>query len=292
MANPGTGNISQDFTASASRTDRIARSGFTIPEMLAVIAVIVIILSILLPSLSKAKLAAQAAICRSNLHQQAIALRVYVNESRGYLPGAHTGPGAAEQVMIWMPRIRRYVDNAVEIFNCPNAKTDYLWKKVYGSGLPARYGYEANEQRVANGSGRFNYGINDWGINETWVLPAGKHLGLGNHIDRSDNPGWEWGEIKAVRVKAPSNMVAIGDSIEDGVWDAVMDPSDRTSYQNEYPGNRHFGGLNIAFVDCHVEWMLQSDALIRPGSTGDQDRARRWNNDNEPHINEYVPYVP
>jgi prepilin-type N-terminal cleavage/methylation domain-containing protein len=43
--------------------------GFSIPEMLAVVAIIVIILSILLPNLSKSKAAAYDVMCKNNLHQ-------------------------------------------------------------------------------------------------------------------------------------------------------------------------------------------------------------------------------
>lgn len=45
------------------------RRGFTIPEMLAVVAIIVIVLSILLPSFAKTKLVTHDALCKNNLHQ-------------------------------------------------------------------------------------------------------------------------------------------------------------------------------------------------------------------------------
>src|SRR5690349_6876679 len=42
---------------------------FSVPEILAVVAIIAIILSILLPSLGKSKVAARNVVCQNNLHQ-------------------------------------------------------------------------------------------------------------------------------------------------------------------------------------------------------------------------------
>src|SRR5690349_6036175 len=43
--------------------------GFTVPEVLAVVAIIVIVMSILLPNLSKSKASAHDVMCKNNLHQ-------------------------------------------------------------------------------------------------------------------------------------------------------------------------------------------------------------------------------
>ncbi len=43
--------------------------GFSVPEVLAVVAIIVIVLSILLPNLTKSKAAANDVLCKNNLHQ-------------------------------------------------------------------------------------------------------------------------------------------------------------------------------------------------------------------------------
>ncbi len=55
------------------------RCAFTLIELLVVIAIIAILAAMLLPALSRAKNAAMAASCLSNLHQIGLAFTLYAN---------------------------------------------------------------------------------------------------------------------------------------------------------------------------------------------------------------------
>jgi prepilin-type N-terminal cleavage/methylation domain-containing protein/prepilin-type processing-associated H-X9-DG protein len=58
--------------------------GFTLIELLVVIAIIALLMSILLPSLRRAKMQAKAAVCMSNLRQWAAVFLMYSNDNEGY----------------------------------------------------------------------------------------------------------------------------------------------------------------------------------------------------------------
>ncbi len=62
------------------------KSAFTLVELLVVIGIIAVLISILLPTLSRAREVAQRTQCQSNMHQWGIGLQMYVNESRGQMP--------------------------------------------------------------------------------------------------------------------------------------------------------------------------------------------------------------
>jgi prepilin-type N-terminal cleavage/methylation domain-containing protein len=64
------------------------RHGFTLIEVLVVVAIIALLISILLPSLSRAKAMTRMVQCQSNLKQLATAFATYSVGSKGRLPGA------------------------------------------------------------------------------------------------------------------------------------------------------------------------------------------------------------
>ena len=62
------------------------KSHFTLLEMLVIIAIIGILVTILLPSLSQARAKAKTAVCMSNLKQIGIAFMTYTAKNDGQIP--------------------------------------------------------------------------------------------------------------------------------------------------------------------------------------------------------------
>lgn len=60
--------------------------GFTLIELLVVISIIALLLSIMLPSLNKARDIAKRTVCLSNCRQWAVATATYAMDNKGYFP--------------------------------------------------------------------------------------------------------------------------------------------------------------------------------------------------------------
>lgn len=123
--------------------------GFSLTELLVVVAILAVLAGILFPIVAAAKLRAAKASCASNLHQAGIALSLYVESANGEYPqtwqGGHPSPAIAPILMgsksnvlrcpLDVPEGRSYlplVDRAVPI---SYKSTWLLWG--YDSGLQA-----------------------------------------------------------------------------------------------------------------------------------------------------------
>jgi prepilin-type N-terminal cleavage/methylation domain-containing protein/prepilin-type processing-associated H-X9-DG protein len=86
--------------------------GFTLVELLVVIGIIAVLVSVLLPALSKARRAANTIACASNLRQIVQAMQMYASASNNYIPGSPDTSGA--------------------FLTLPPSPTKILWNGIYG----------------------------------------------------------------------------------------------------------------------------------------------------------------
>jgi len=99
------------------------RNAFTLVELLVVIGIIALLISILMPALSRARRQAQTTQCLSNLRQLGTATVMYLNDNRSvYYP--HNN-GSLEGG--WWFRINKYVNKNEKLMHCPAWEGYTLW---------------------------------------------------------------------------------------------------------------------------------------------------------------------
>ncbi len=203
--------------------------GFTLVELLVVVAIIAILMAILLPALRGARERARSVRCMSNTRNFAQALAQYAVEFDEYVVVSHSW--SYPQGQAWPIELKGYLKN-LEVYWCPSAGKATQWDGEY----------------FAPYDRRFSYGVNDWGWWES---------GLDMGLAASETAPPTFVRKRMSAFKNPTEMIAFLDSNASGVWDAVVDPGgDPGSYDldGEGPGYRHMMGANVIFLDGHAQW--------------------------------------
>lgn len=272
------------------------KSGFTLIELLVVIAIIAILAAILFPVFARARAAALASGCQSNLKQIGTAVNMYTQDYEETYPTNRssltaTGPNArvflppysSAQMISYVAGLEKYIQksgnsaDAASVWKC-GAVSNSLFAPPNTPGNPAIPGF---------GESRISYVINFWILEETEgtaKFPAQTMLFREN--------GCLGQSYAAAYVGAPTGPYT-------GAIPPTTQPSEvfLTSNTNSLKNaqakkNLHGDGSHILFLDGHVEKLqnsimqeanIRNTAPIRPGAWvlcegGDVNKPKIWIN--------------
>jgi prepilin-type N-terminal cleavage/methylation domain-containing protein/prepilin-type processing-associated H-X9-DG protein len=113
---------------------RNAKSGFTLVELLVVIAIIAVLMSLLMPSLSRARAGAKRVRCSHNLRQIYMAVDLYTQDHSQTYPCVQDPVHVNPTYWLWMGRgwrlfVQPYIGTTIDVNNpsvlwCPEDRTD------------------------------------------------------------------------------------------------------------------------------------------------------------------------
>jgi len=305
------GKFVSDVGSGPVRRRLTAAGAFTLVELLVVIGIIALLVSILMPALSRAQQMAKQTACLSNLRNMGNAVQMYMNDNHNFYPGHCHKNSANITYAIWPVKLRHYMNGNQAIFWCPAALELYQWPVTPGPTAVAepatnedgQWGYNTGEQLLDVFAVQFSYGYNDWGCGGPQGAPpatTATQRGCGGDIDwYSTSAANQCHTLNATRVRNPSELIMISDKQSNGNWNFDIDPTDST----QCPAQRHTTGSNCLFADGHAEWKQEQDIVVFNVKTAPQatnpnsttlapdfavgsaqwnNAAPLWNNDNQP----------
>ncbi len=256
---------------------------FTLIELLVVISIIAVLMSIMMPSLGKAREQARFVACQSHVKQIALGVALWSAENKdmvlplhGLSPQVLKGYLTAEQVSVYPPGHANagYAIEGKGVFCCPalgEKKSGEQWDLIGGL-MRIRHSYSYNAKLASPGLG-----------------PAGQRPA--NPTDKTGT-GLYWGpygNCKTFEIRRPAQAILFTDGFDYAISERHLDPYNKNVYSGLADpwkpnpverGFRHMvkgstrvmGKMNIAWCDGHMsvqpeDFVIKTSKNDRGGNT-------------------------
>jgi prepilin-type N-terminal cleavage/methylation domain-containing protein/prepilin-type processing-associated H-X9-DG protein len=260
------------MSATALRSSEIRdmrrQYGFTLIELLVVIAVIAILAGILLPTLARSRVRAEAIFCLNNTKQLTVAWMIYADEHNGRLAynlGADATNTIRQAGLGKSPSMSmNWVDNVLD-WNANNPDNTNAAKMMAGgiapyALAPTVYRCPADhavskDQRLAGWRGR----VRSYSMN-AMIGDAGTFTLSGWNVNNPDYVQF----FKITSIPQPSDIFVFLDEHPDSINDGYFVNRAYTHEWHDLPGSYHSGGACFSFADGHAELHHWRAASTRP----------------------------
>lgn len=246
--------------------------GFTLVEVLVVIAIVAVLIAMLMPAIAKAKETSRRQVCASNSRQVIMTIHIWATDDFDRLPSRRNVPRDASVV-------------------APGTTTNGL--PYYASGTTYAYTQRYMAQRYMNGDYRAfkcPSSFVSWQPEQIWAPGYFSQMAFSGFMDYKNNI-WQnaaWGrgaydaytgdQIRRDRTVSPSHKILWMDSV-DGGWNSTFQCIVGTGMIGGYYDqvfDRHDGGINTTMLDGHLEWHRDADLGTGDGEYNNTVKRYWW----------------
>ncbi len=242
---------------------RRAVGGFTLVELLVVIGIIAVLISVLLPALSKARNQAQIVACVSNLRQVGMAFLLYSNANKGAYPYPTTA-APSNEAMCWFNAIDPYLGAKADsrrsgasgtrafaaIKQCP------VWTSFPDSNATLT---SQGTQKEVSRTYKMNTNLRRNGLKADWAKVTDVK-GTDSFVMVCESVGYD--------------AIAIDGNTDNSRFSCQMSEPDDAN--DAYPYLRHKNTANVVFCDGHAG--NQVIKMVDPGKAPNNTSALPWVN--------------
>jgi prepilin-type N-terminal cleavage/methylation domain-containing protein/prepilin-type processing-associated H-X9-DG protein len=246
-------DLSRSIQENDMTRTRKPKHAFTLIELLVVVSIISLLISILMPSLSRARDQSKGVHCLARLGDMARAFAAYENDSEDILPPAAWSPSTENESIVygWSEIIFRYIykervyrpeDTLQESFPVQRNIPPGRWYKYFQC-KASRF--------TGTNSGHYRVYLPSW-LMGTFTLDADRRYDVANTVL---NP---W--LASSRSQILPRMPLIGDSNEQSerIDTSYVDAGEANvagsaGYNGNRFSDRHYGGTNFMYQDFHAE---------------------------------------